>query len=219
MATRKYLTDSTYPVASTTSLAGWEATTGVVLRALSTTKSGTNAAATQAETSTTNPYRYLLGQWVDDVPFGRDGIFGGSAELVIVVSESSAAADMYVRFRVLITSNDGSTNRAVFDGGGASNVGSEFTTTPTGRSHTFTLPDTAVVAGERVKLEVGYRATNAVATGYSGSIRYAGTAATDLASADTGTNATTRSPWIQFSDSRVDALYLASDTRAFLGAL
>ncbi len=218
MATRKYLSDGTYPVGSATTLSGWESSSGVVTRALSRTKSGTSTVRAQAETVSINPYRQMLGQWVDDEPFTRDGVLGGDVDMVVTVAESATAADMFIRFRVLVTSAAGGVNRAVFDGGGASNAGVEFPTVETGRLLSFTLPDTPVAAGERIKLEVGYRATNSTATSYTGSLRYGGTGTPDLAAGDTST-AAQRPPWIEFADARVDELWTPSPVRLFLGGV
>ncbi len=220
MATRFYLANTPWPSGLSTSvLSGWESTTGALSLGLSRTKVGTNTSRGEAETSTTSPYRQLLAQWAagDGDVFARDGVLAGSVNIVVASQESATAADMYVRLRLMVMSSDGS-QRIVHEAGTSSNQGTEWATTMTGRQYTISaLVEASVQAGERLKLEFGYRAANAVATSYTGTIRYGGTDATELATGDT-TNALTRSPWIEFTDSRVDDLFLPSPICGFLAA-
>mgnify|MGYP007020372118 CR=1 FL=1 len=220
MATRFYLANTAWPSGLSTSvLAGWESTTGAPNLSLSRTKVGINVSRAQAETSATSPYRQLLAQWAagDADVFQRDGLLGGVINLFVATQESSTSADMYVRIRLVVIGLDG-TNRTVHEVGTSASQGTEWTTTLTGRQYQIsTMIDAPVQAGERVKLEFGYRAANTVSTSFTGTIRYGGTDATDLVAGDT-TNATLRSPWLEFTDTKVDDLFLPSPVRHFLAA-
>ena len=200
MAVRFYLGNQTAAVSPAFN-ANWEDNASEVRRTLSRTKIGTNTSRTVAETSTTNPFDVGVVQFVSDVVAVRAGTISGSFDACFAGVESDAAADSFYLFGFAVFSGDGLTSR----GGSSFLDGLEIPTTTTAQQLTATLSAPInVQVGDRLVFEVGYRATNTVATSYSGTVRYGGTDATDLVAGDTGTNASTRAGWVSIPDAWAD---------------
>ncbi len=202
---RLYLNNASSAV-STTPAAGWEQTAGAVLgKVLGANRSGTNVAVTVAETSTSNTFDVLLGQWIS-APFTSGGTLQGSYQICAAYNESSSAADLALHFAVRVVSGDGSTSRGIFSEVSGWESG---TTLSAGQVVVPATPYTTPVVcqtGDRLVVEVGYRATNTVTTSYSLTMRYGGTSG-DLESGAFDGTVTASSPWIEFSDPAVKALF------------
>lgn len=198
---RMYLTNDTAPV-SVSATAGWEQTSGAVSRLLGLGRGGSNAAVAIAETSTSNQHDVLLGQWVSQ-PMTSGGQLRGAFNWVVARQESSADADLVSHAVLKVVSGDGLAVRGV-----AADIihPTEWGTTlqAISVSSTITNPVTCL-AGDRLVFELGYRATNLVGTSFTGTARYGGVA--DLESNDIGTATTTLSPWVNFADDGVEALF------------
>lgn len=204
-----YLTAATAPITNIPATTGWELSSGMIRRALLTTMSGTNAAATVAETSTSNVYDVCLYQGVSP-PMLRAGNIGGALTLMVAILSSSTLADMVTYVQLYVTVGDTAAVRGSMMNGNYTNA---WPTTATGRSHgNAGLATVACQAGDRVVVEIGYRARNTVSTSYSGTIRYGGTAG-DLAASDTGTVATTRSGFLSIVGQDTDDLWTPPTAR------
>lgn len=209
MGYRLYLTSDAAAISPAVD-ASYEQSTGLTRGKLSLTKAGTNAAISDAETVTTNPFDVVLGQWVSD-PFTHAGTVDLSVHsMVIARSESATGADFQTRRIVKVVSGDGLTTR--FSSAFTSTT--EWSTTLTAFTHSFATLGTvtgAVQAGDRIVVEYGFTATNTVTTSFTGTIRHGGTDTTDLANGDTGGSATSRSPYIEFDDPRLGDLFAPVD--------
>ncbi|MGL5910787.1 MAG: hypothetical protein ACRCZP_12340, partial [Phycicoccus sp.] len=211
---RWYLTSSATPLATVpyftagTAAQNWEDSSQAAKGALATTPAGTSTLVTAAETSTSNTHDVALGQWVSG-PATRDGEISGGVvgDLVLMHAraESDLAADLQTRYMVYVVDSTGAVVRPGF----LSRIGNvEPGTALTGHQITGTT-NTAqpifVQPGDRLVVEVGYRATNTAATAYSGSMRYGGTG-TPLADGDTGVTAE-RPPWIELTGPYLAGLF------------
>jgi hypothetical protein len=202
----------------------WEDTTnGATARALTTAPTGTNVASTRAETSTSATFDVLLGRWVSP-PIQRAGTLEASTTVVDLVWAVQAAAttDFRSSYTVRVVTSAGADRGYLLTNSGQNGIagGTAWGTTLTGKQEN--TPDTfatsvAVQPGDRVVVELGYRPQNTVSTSRSGTIRYGGTATTDLAAGDTGTNATTRPAWIRFTGPNSSDLWLAPNKGAASG--
>lgn len=199
---RMYLTNSAAPV-STATAASWEQTTGSVQKLLGLNRGGSNTTVTVAETSTSNTFDVLAGQWISP-PMTSSGTLKGAYSYVMARSESDTAADFFSRVVIKVVSNDGTVLRGVASDAAANTL--EFTTTSQAATFTSNIETpVAVQVGDRLVVELGARAQNVVNTSYSATFRYGGTSG-DVESGDT-TLATTASPWINFADKAVQALF------------
>lgn len=221
MATKWFLTTSPTPVAPTFTAStegfgtgGWEDSTSAFRASLQSTMAGTNTAASVAKSVVAAAHDVAIGQWVS-TPILRAGTFTGECTVVFARLEApNASANLATRVLAKVVSNDGLTLRDHALGG----ITTEWPTVLTAEDAIFTLTAVACQPGDRIVIEVGYRAATAAVTPYTGTIRYGGTDAAALAAGDTGTAATTRSPFIVFDDAAVDALF-APFASATLGAL
>jgi len=201
---RLYLTNSAGAVTNTPSTV-WDQTAGAATgKLLGSTRAGSNTGVTVAETSTSNTFDSLLGQWIS-APFTSSGTMQGSYQVCYALSETDPAADAIPVIVLKVVSGDGLTVRGTVTSAlGSSELGQ------TGNAFTLNANGNLPVAsqvGDRLVLELGWRATNTVTTSQSATMRYGGTSTTDLLSGDVGTDATTRSPWVQFADAAVKALF------------
>lgn len=199
---RMYLNNAAGSTTNTVSSA-WDQTSGAVTgRQLGLGRSGANAAIAIAETSTSNVHDVLQGQWISE-PMTSGGTLQGAFGFVVARNESSTDANLVSHLVLKVVSGDGTVVR-----GTAADLVTpiEWGTTlqAISISSTISTPVTCLV-GDRLVLELGYRATNVVATSFTGTIRYGGV--NDLEANDTGSNATTLAPWINFADRRVEALF------------
>lgn len=191
--TRFYLANSAAPVAATSFDSGWEQTAGVTQALLATAKTGANTSGGVAETTATTSFDVLVGQFIS-APFERAGsIPAQTITLTVARLESDAAADFTTRFAVRVLNNAGTTQRG---SAGGFLQGTEWPTAATAIAMAATISAITVHKGDRLVIEYGYRTGNAVTTSYTGTMRYGGTDSIDLANADTGADATTRSPWV-----------------------
>lgn len=202
---RMYLTNSAAPVTPVVGPSSpWDNTGSAVSKLLGLDRGGSNTTLSIAETSTSNTFDVKFGEWVSQ-PFTSSGTLQGGYNIVVAGSESDAAADMFQLVIIRAVSGDGTVSRGV-----AESV--FFSTLERGTTdQAFTFGDAmstpvAVQAGDRLVVEVGYRATNTVATSYSGKIFYGGTAG-DIEQGDLSPTITTKSGYFTFTDPGVKALF------------
>lgn len=215
MATRFYLGAAAAGYTPATVRGAWDDGTATLARRLAPAPEGSAATVAAAETSPATGRDVLLGRWVSD-PALTSGTLSGTATWALGVAASDAAASMYTHVHVYVTTGDSDTPRATLL---ADTVGATaWPTTAAGRAETgLAVTPAAITAGDRIVVEVGYTAQNAVATSYTGTLHYGNTGSTDLAAADT---AVTANPgWVELSGA--DALFyppVATLTDTFGGA-
>ncbi|MGL5908596.1 MAG: hypothetical protein ACRCZP_01260, partial [Phycicoccus sp.] len=194
---RWYLTSTPDPGGGV--LPGWEDATGRVEAQLRSAPQGASQLVTVAETSTSGVHDVCLGRWRSG-PATRSGELSGAVNgdilLTTARSESDPAADLIIRYTVYVVDAAGTTVRA----GQQAKLGlTEVPTTIQGVEINGSISSIITVQpGDRLVVEVGYRAQNTDATTYSGSLRYGGAGNPDLAPGDIGT-ATERAPWIELT--------------------
>jgi hypothetical protein len=195
---RLYLTAVAPTYTPATRRGAWDNTTTTVAMKLGEARAGTNTTSARAETSNVNNYDVFLGRWISDEDLIKTaGVISGSMLSCIARQESNTAANMYKHVHVYVTVGSSDVVRGTLITDDIGPV--EWSTTMTANEDTVVVSDVAVQPGDRIVVEVGYRAVNTSTTSYTGTIRYGGTATTDLVDNDT-TNATSRSPWVEFTD-------------------
>ena len=183
---------------------------------LSREKSGANAAASLAETSTTNNYKGFLGKWVTDPLVGGSITTSDGITPTMARDETNASANMTVYITVFVTVGDTDAVRGTLI---VPFVGAtEFATTSTAFSFALTFDNAVtVIRGDRICMEIGYNAANTSATSFTGTVRYGGTDATDLATTGT-TGVTTRSPWVDWTGA-MDAVVVSAPPQPWLNRM
>jgi hypothetical protein len=180
-----------------------------VRRTLGLERAGTNTSIAATETSVSDTYDVLWGQWVSP-PMTSAGTLTGGMSITIAASQSVAAALFGRALTVRVVSNDGATVRGVYCvAQGSANIG----VTPQANSTTVsTYTEVACLLGDRLVVESGFRALNTSTTSYTGTLRYGGTAG-DIESGDTA-NVTTHSPYVPFTSPAVRRLFLGQTLTA-----
>jgi hypothetical protein len=186
--------------------AEWEATASAVRRPLSYPKGGSAfATVAAAETTATNLYDVGLAQFVS-APLAAQTI-SGTLSCVIRCSQSNLAANMTAQMAIRVVSGDGSTVRGTLISPTTvttvSTSTQEWATSlrnqyfPSGDVSSATLTSVTCQSGDRLVVEIGYRAINTVTTSYTGTMEFGESAASDLALNQSGT--TQGTPWLSFS--------------------
>jgi hypothetical protein len=201
MATRFYLGATAADYTPATKRGAWDDASATLARRLAPAPEGAASTATTAETAAAAGHDVLLGRWISD-PALTAGTLSGTATWIMGVLESATAADLHFHLHAYVTTGDSDTPRGTLL---ADSIGAtEWPTAATGRGEgAKALASVAVSAGDRLVVEIGYAAQNAVATSYSGTLHYGNTGATDLAAA--ASTVTTDPGWIEFSGA--DALF------------
>ena len=184
----------------------WGVTGGAARRwaTVSPATLGTTIAATSgiAETSS-SAVNVLARQFISA---GMESqLIDGTVKGQIRVHESNADADMKAQVVIRVCSNDGTSILATLLAADASALSSEFAIT-TGTNRQFplaaispaTLTSYTCAVGDRLLIEIGYRAHNTTATSRNAIFRFGSSAGADLAEDETST--TDNNPWIEFSD-------------------
>ncbi|MEV8399227.1 hypothetical protein [Streptomyces niveus] len=194
MATRFWLTSSAAPYTPATKRGIWTDATATTTGLLGRQPAGTSATAAVAETSATTT-NVLQGRWVS-TPARAAGTLSGTVSWITGRLQSNAAAAMVVRAHIYVTVGDSDTVRGTLL---ANYTGATvFPTTAAGGGTTGTaITSVAIQAGDRVVVEFGYQATNAVATSYTGTLYYGSVGVTDLVSGNTQVAA--NPGWLEFS--------------------
>ena len=200
MTTRLYFTTSPAPYTPGVVRGTWTNSTLAAANTyeLGRARAGTNVLVSLDDTVATNPFRGLLHRHVSGPLAGGTIIGGGGVGYTHAQArqESNLAANMTVAVHIWFTVGDTDTVRSTF-----ANMfigATEFATTMT--NFYYTTPDTATAsfqAGDRMVVEMGYNAAQAVTTLYTGSMRIGGTAA-DAGTTSTTTGVTANCPWIEF---------------------
>ncbi len=198
MPTRFYLSNAapSYTPASPAFRGTWDLSTATTIRALTARPSGATTTTSVAVGSTASSRKVLVMRGITE-PATTAGTISGTMQWVLGVLESNTGLNGFFMVHVWVSVGDSSTVRGTLLS--MSQGATEFPTTYAGRSDgSKALTSVAIQAGDRIVVELGYIClSNATATTYTGTYRYGGTSATDLAAAGTDT---TQPPWIEFSD-------------------
>ena len=208
--TKLYLTNAAPTFDPAATKGAWTSTAGKVTKALDSQKNdhqGITTTVAVNDTVTTNPNKILLYQGISG-PLAAQTI-SGNVDVVIPILESSASADFNWGVHIWVTQGNSSTVRGTLLTDYNEALGTnEWPTTITAKGLNAAQAMTSVIAsaGDRIVVEIGYYARNAVSTTFTGTLRY-GTCdtlnnfafATDLTAGDTGTALTTKAPFISFS--------------------
>jgi hypothetical protein len=191
-ATRFYLTRETAPITPTANGA-WDDATPTTRGKLQRQK-GVNTAANslKSETSADPAYDALCTQQISG-PLAAQTITG-TFDLCVRANESAAGNDMFLHVHVWVTQGDTSTARGVLISDYIHS--SELSTTAQGVQITQqTVSSVAVQAGDRLVVEIGYRATNTSTSSLFAQVVTGGNASTDLFNGDTDS---THPGWCEF---------------------
>lgn len=129
-----------------------------------------------AETVATADYDVLLLRCVS-APLAADHTFSGTLDLVMGVQEASSSdADMAFYLHVFVTQGDTDNLRGTLLANYADPNTNEWGTTALGKSLSAVATLTAVLAlaGDRIVVEIGYRARNTTTSSRTGTIWYGG---------------------------------------------
>lgn len=215
MATRLYLQDAAPGYTPASWHGHWEyASGGTNTRGLGI-KSGASNVNTGYETNSSPTWDVQLCRFISGPLPSAKTITAGVDLFSYCIGflQSSNQAAFYPFIHVWATVGDSDTERGVIL---SNHVGpTVFPTTAAGVGEAGGLAATGTVAmsaGDRIVVEVGYRATNTKTTSYGGTIYFGTTGATDLTNGDTAVG--TNPGWVEFSQ---DGLFSISVSMA--GAL
>lgn len=186
----------------------WTDTAGAVTTALdpSPVRGGAITSVSRADASATTPYRIALLRLVS-APLPAQTL-AGALQLLFGVRESNAGADFHWHVYAYFTQGDTDTVRAValadYEEAAGVNEWYASSTANTGQARSLAAAQALAAtcqAGDRLVIEIGATARNAVATSYTGQLFY-GTQASDGSVSDLTLNAAevrTRAGFVTFS--------------------
>lgn len=213
MATKLYLCNADAFYTPATIRGTWNSSSSAAVGHLGRNTRNQSSANFLAETSATNPFARLLGRWVSDRLKAQT--ISGTLDFMMLMRESDAAANMSTKVHVYVTTGDSDTPRGTLLSNHTD--GTEFQVHASQHGAvSFTsvaISSLAVSDGDRLVIEVGYSAANAVTTSYTGSIKYGGDTPA-VGTETTVTSAGAECPWIQFSGTVTfldTYLYLVTD--------
>lgn len=179
----------------------WDKTSDHVVRGMHTVQDlpglGTPIAVSSVETSATTDYENLLLRGVS-APLAADHNFAGTLNLMLGAQESATDADMAYFIHVFVTQGDTDNLRGTLLANYADPNTNEWSTTAGGRalSSVRSLSAVSALAGDRIVVEIGYRARNTVSSSRTGTLWHGGNGA-DLT---TGGNPASGIGFLDFSD-------------------
>lgn len=202
MSTRLYLPSTGAAPVSVPFDAAWGVTTGADRVSLSTTRLGSAfGSKTTAETSS-SVVNVLSRQYVSD-PLTAQTI-SGTAKAIIRALESTTTADLRAQLVIRVVSGKGDVVRGTLLAADSAGLSSEFGASLQSRKFPLgwsgsgaSLTSVAAQAGDRLVVEIGYRAHNTLPTSRSGTLEYGDAVGTDLAEDETGTSQFC--PWVELS--------------------
>lgn len=220
MATRLYFAaDDTAVYDPPTRKGAWDKTSGAATFRLAATRTGQGTQITNTENVATVDYDVLVATWISD-PLRDNVTIDGTLDLIIGAAESNADADDVLHLHVWVTQGDSDTVRGTLLTDYIDST--EFAVSATVTAFTsVTMPQqslssVAAQAGDRIVVEVGYRAANSIATSRNAGFAVGGRSASDLVGGESAYSATVNAAgWIEFSENlSFDATYLytANDT-------
>ena len=175
-----YLTADPAPFEPASWLGDWNATTDAVTRRLDSTKTTadptmyTIQSVTSSESSADILYKKALVRYVSGPLIAQR--ISGTMQLMVGVKASSESAEMYFAIHAWVTSGDTSVPRGTLIDN-FSELQSSFNAWPTDEKGRNLVASAAMSAlnvqnGDRLVIEAGYIARNALSTTFSGSMYY-----------------------------------------------
>lgn len=211
MAQRFYLPVTGTAPASPAFDSLWDDSASATRVPLVTTASNTtNTTVGVSEATATGAWDVLVRQWVSDVLPATT--ISGTFDAVLQATESTGTADMFLQVVIRVVDGDGSevrgtlyagtTNTSVSATSGA--INQELSTTTSGLATRIysgvSLTSVDASAGDRIAVEMGYRACNTSSSSFTGSLRVGdATAGADWSLTAGQTSGSTNRPWIEFS--------------------
>lgn len=213
MATKLYLSNDDAMFTPTAFRGTWTNTSGATTHRLSRARSGGATADTAIDNVTTNPLNRCIARFVSD-PLAAQSI-SGTLDAKLVFRETDAAANMTCRIHIWLSTGDTDTVRATLLNQYIDST--EFAVDAANFSaivlSAVALSTQSATAGDRIVVEIGFSAANAVSTSYTGAMKFGGVVA-DADGTESGVTASFDvSPWIQFSgnlDFNATAFYLTN---------
>lgn len=199
---RWYLTNSPAPLIPATVKANWEQTGGAVARMLAKTPAGAAATNGVAESVGTADQDVLVGRWVSEALATQT--ISGTVDLVVATAcDAGAAGLLATSAHLWVTQGDTDTIRGVLlDNYVLAQALDDWGTAgPHAWPTAQTLTSVAVQAGDRLVLELGYRADNELTFAVTGTVYYGGGGDLEVGSA----SATAGSPSLRFSSTILTA--------------
>lgn len=178
MATAFYLNNAKPPFIPTNWRGSWDSnatstTNNVMCSCMDPNKLvGSNAAAGRAETSASSGFKVGCMRLISRRLAAQT--ISGTVDMIVSALESNAAADFYTKLYIYVTEGDTDTVRGtLLDYAEASGTGTEWPTTSTGigLASAQSLSSVAAQEGDRICVELGYTAFNAVTTSRTGTLR------------------------------------------------
>jgi hypothetical protein len=155
----------------------------------------------------------MVRQWISEALAAQT--ISGTVKSIIRCSESNVAADFRSQLSIRVVSGDGGTVRGTLLALDESTLSNEWATSLTNRKFPLnwsgagvTLSSVTVQNGDRIVVEVGYRAHNTSATSYTGNVEAGDSAAQDCV--ENETDVLQYNPWIEFSQ---NLLFAATTTK------
>lgn len=200
--TKLYISGTSAGYTPATIRGAWEKTADHVVRGMHTLQDpasiGGPFSIASAETIATTDYDNLLVRAVS-APLAADHTFGGTLDVLLGVQESGTDADMAFYLHAFVTQGNTDSLRGTLLGNYADPNTNEWGTTAASKalSAAQTLSAVSALAGDRIVVEVGYRARNTTASSRTGTLWYGGNGS-DLASGGVPTGGI---GYLNFSDS------------------
>jgi hypothetical protein len=215
--TRLYLTsDSVGAYDPVTRRGAWDKTTSTTVHRLAPVKAGKGIGATNSENNVAGAYDVLISTFVSE-PLATNKTINGDLTGVLLVNQSNDAADMVAHIHAWVTQGESATVRGTLlsDFIGASEwVTSNLNINYSGLAlPSQVLTPVAAQAGDRIVIEIGYRAGNTVTTSYTGGLVIGGRDG-DADGTESALTANIQPcPWVQFEQTLTfqgTALYTTS---------
>ena len=200
--TKLYISGMSAGYTPATIRGAWDKTADHVVRGLHTVQDHDSAggpfSVASAETSATTDYDNLLIRAVS-APLAADHTFSGTLDVVLGVQESGTDADMAFYLHAFVTQGNTDSLRGMLLANYADPNTNEWGTTALGKalSAAQSLSAVSALLGDRIVVEIGYRARNTTSSSRTGTLWYGGNGA-DLASGSTPTSGI---GYLNFSDS------------------
>jgi len=200
--TRLYVSSTSAGYVPATVRGGWEYTTGHITKAMYTAQdvAGTTSiqSVMQTESTSTTDYDVLLLRAISP-PLAADHTFAGTLNAMFAVAESLDDANFSYYLHAFITQGNSDTLRGTLLANYADPQTNEWpVSTPAGKalSAAQALSSVAAIAGDRIIVEIGFRARNTITGSRNGRIYYGGNGNDMVA----GGAATSGIGYLDFSD-------------------
>ncbi|MCE7886601.1 MAG: hypothetical protein DYH13_03745 [Alphaproteobacteria bacterium PRO2] len=200
--TKLYISGTSAGYTPATIRGAWDKTADHLVRGLHSVQDsalvGGPFSIVSAETSATTDYENLLIRAVS-APLAADHTFGGTLDVVLGVQESGTDADMAFYLHAFVTQGNTDSLRGTLLANYADPNTNEWGTTALGKvlSAAQSLSAVSALQGDRIVVEIGYRARNTTSSSRTGTLWYGGNGS-DLANGSTPINGI---GYLNFSDS------------------